>query len=94
MSAVFVKLRRPSGFLPNGSACFPTRGKLGLRRDKVTSLGSEVRQDADAWRDVRITLNHRRPQLTKAAVLAVPGCGANCWYASDHFAWLDACRAS
>lgn len=31
-------------------------------------LARDVRADVDAWRKVRMTLNHRRPQLTEAAV--------------------------
>jgi transcriptional regulator with XRE-family HTH domain len=37
------------------------------------SLARDVRADADAWRKVRLTLNHRRPDLTKAAVSLYDG---------------------
>jgi transcriptional regulator with XRE-family HTH domain len=36
-------------------------------------LAPDVRADVDAWRKVRLTLNHRRPELTKAAASLYDG---------------------
>jgi transcriptional regulator with XRE-family HTH domain len=36
-------------------------------------LARGVREDADAWRKVRLTLNHRRPELAKAALSLYQG---------------------
>lgn len=36
-------------------------------------LAPDVRSDVDGWRKVRLTLNHRRPELTKAAVSLYDG---------------------
>lgn len=48
------------GLLPDGGG--------GVVGGQGHVLARDVRADADTWRKVRMTLNHRRPQLTKAAI--------------------------
>jgi transcriptional regulator with XRE-family HTH domain len=49
----------------------PRETTLAVGQDHV--LARDVRNDVDAWRKVRLTLNHRRLQLTMAAVSLYDG---------------------
>jgi transcriptional regulator with XRE-family HTH domain len=67
------QVARSIGVPPERFGLLPEPGdELGeVRQGHV--LAREVREDVDAWRKVRLTLNHRRPQLTKAAVSLYDG---------------------
>src|ERR1019366_1102381 len=46
----------------------PDHRETGVSAGQGHILARDVREDVDAWRKVRVALNHRRSQLTKAAV--------------------------
>src|ERR1039457_6023700 len=53
---------------PERFGLLPDPGETGVSAGQGHILARDVREDVDAWRKVRMVLNHRRPQLTKAAV--------------------------
>jgi transcriptional regulator with XRE-family HTH domain len=56
------------GVPPERFGLLPGFGEASLALGQGHILARDVRTDVEAWRKVRLTLNHRRPQLTKAAV--------------------------
>jgi transcriptional regulator with XRE-family HTH domain len=56
------------GVPPERFGLLPDQGETPLAVGQGHVLAHDVRDDVDVWRRVRLTLNHRRPQLTKAAV--------------------------
>jgi transcriptional regulator with XRE-family HTH domain len=56
------------GVPPERFGLFPEPGETVVAAGQGHTLARDVREDVDAWRKVRMALNHRRPQLTKAAV--------------------------
>jgi transcriptional regulator with XRE-family HTH domain len=61
------------GVPPERFGLLPEPGETPLAVGQGHILAHRVREDVDAWRNVRMTLNHRRPQLTKAAVSQYDG---------------------
>jgi transcriptional regulator with XRE-family HTH domain len=51
----------------------PEPGETPLAVERGRTLARDVREDVDAWRMVRRTLNHQRPQLTKVAASLYDG---------------------
>ena len=62
------QVARTVGVPPERFGLLPDPGETGVSAGQGHILAREVREDVDAWRKVRMALNHRRPQLTKAAV--------------------------
>jgi transcriptional regulator with XRE-family HTH domain len=56
------------GVPPERLGLLPEPGEMPPVVGQGHVLTRDVREDVEAWRKVRMTLNHRRPQLTKAAV--------------------------
>ena len=56
------------GVPPERFGLLPDPRQTGVSAGQGHVLARDVREDVDAWRKVRMVLNHRRPQLTKAAV--------------------------
>jgi transcriptional regulator with XRE-family HTH domain len=61
------------GVPPERFGLLPEPGEILFGVGQGHTLARDVREDVDAWRKVRLTLNHRRPQLTKAAVSLYDG---------------------
>ena len=55
------------GVPPERFGLFPDPGETADVTSPGHIVSREVRDDAEAWRDVRKVLNHRRPELTKVA---------------------------
>ena len=55
------------GVPPERFGLFPDPRETADATSSSHTVGYEVWQDAEAWRDVRKILNHRRPELTKVA---------------------------
>jgi transcriptional regulator with XRE-family HTH domain len=66
------QVARTIGVPPERFGLLPEPG-AGLAGGQGHGLAPNVQADVDAWRKVRLTLNHRRPQLTKAAVSLYDG---------------------
>src|SRR6266851_8081074 len=62
------QVARAIGVPPERFGLLPDPGETGVSAGQGHILARDVREDVDAWRKVRMALNHRRPQLTKAAV--------------------------
>ncbi len=62
------QVARTIGVPPERFGLLPDPGETGASAGQGHILARDVREDVDAWRKVRMALNHRRPQLTKAAV--------------------------
>jgi transcriptional regulator with XRE-family HTH domain len=67
------QVARAIGVPPERFGLLPEPRKTPLAVGQGHVLAHDVRDDVDAWRRVRLTLNHRRPQLTKAAVSLYDG---------------------
>lgn len=66
------QVARTIGVPPERFGLLPEPGEA-LVGGQGHALAPDVREDVDAWRKVRLTLNHRRPQLTKTAVSLYDG---------------------
>jgi len=64
---------RTIGVPPERFGLLPDLGETPLAVGQGHSLARDVQEDVDAWCKVRLTLNHRRPQLTRAAVALYDG---------------------
>jgi transcriptional regulator with XRE-family HTH domain len=62
------QVARAIGVPPERFGLLPNPEETALTAGQGHVLARYVREDVDAWRRVRTALNHRRPQLTKAAV--------------------------
>jgi transcriptional regulator with XRE-family HTH domain len=67
------QVARTIGVPPERFGLLPEPEGTGLAAGRGHVLTRDVREDVDAWRKVRLTLNHRRSQLTKAAVSLYDG---------------------
>jgi transcriptional regulator with XRE-family HTH domain len=67
------QVARSIGVPPERFGLLPEPGETPFAAGQGHILTRDVREDVDAWRKVRLTLNHRRPQLTKAAVSLYEG---------------------
>jgi transcriptional regulator with XRE-family HTH domain len=61
------QVARTIGVPPERFGLLPELKETALPAERSHVMPRDVREDVDAWRKVRIALNHRRPQLTKAA---------------------------
>jgi transcriptional regulator with XRE-family HTH domain len=66
-------IARTIGVPPERFGLLPEPGETPPAVGQGHTLARDVQEDVDAWRKVRLTLNHRRPQLTKAAVSLYDG---------------------
>jgi transcriptional regulator with XRE-family HTH domain len=62
------QVARTIGFPPERFGLLPEPGESGCAAGPGHVLARDVREDVDEWRKVRMALNHRRPQLTRAAL--------------------------
>jgi transcriptional regulator with XRE-family HTH domain len=62
------QVARAIGVPPERFGVLPEPGEIALAGEQGHVLARDVQEDVDAWRKVRMALNHRRPQLTKVAV--------------------------
>lgn len=62
------QVARTIGVPPERFGLLPDPGETAVEAGQRHILARNVREDIDAWRKVRMALNHRRPELTKAAV--------------------------
>jgi transcriptional regulator with XRE-family HTH domain len=62
------QVARTIGVPPERFGLFPDPRETVVAGGQGHILARDVREDVDAWRKVRKALNHRRPQLTRAAV--------------------------
>jgi transcriptional regulator with XRE-family HTH domain len=67
------QVARTIGVPPERFGLLPDLDEIALAAGQGHILAHEVREDVEAWRNVRIALNHRRPHLTKAAVSLYDG---------------------
>jgi transcriptional regulator with XRE-family HTH domain len=66
------QVARAIGVPPERFGLLPESGETVVG-GQSHGLAPDVRADVDAWRKVRLTLNHRRPELTKAAASLYDG---------------------
>jgi transcriptional regulator with XRE-family HTH domain len=62
------QVARTIGVPPERFGLLPDPGETAGAAAPGHVLSGDVREDGDTWRKVRAALNHRRPQLTKAAL--------------------------
>jgi transcriptional regulator with XRE-family HTH domain len=67
------QVARTIGVPPERFGLLPEPGETSLVVGQGRTLAGHVRDGVEAWRKVRLTLNHRRPQLTKAALSLYEG---------------------
>jgi transcriptional regulator with XRE-family HTH domain len=66
---------RTIGVAPERFGLLPDSGETAFTPGQDRILTGDIRKDVDAWRKVRIALNNRRSQLTKAAASLYEGAG-------------------
>jgi transcriptional regulator with XRE-family HTH domain len=67
------QIARAIGVPPEKFGLLPDLAETAVAAGQGHILAGDVREDVDAWRMVRMALNQRRPELTKAAVSLYDG---------------------
>ena len=67
------QVARTIGVPPERLGLLPEAGETHFVAGHGHALADDVREDVEWWCKVRLTLNHRRPQLTKAAMSLYDG---------------------
>jgi transcriptional regulator with XRE-family HTH domain len=67
------QVARTLGVPPERFGLLPDPGDTVFMPGQDRVLAGDIREDVDAWRKVRMALNHRRSQLTKAAAAQYEG---------------------